>query len=426
MELAVDINVWAYAFYAITLIFSSMNLFHVFLGERKTPFALWAFSFVIHAILIGLIFLFINITWVTSLSFITGRFLISFNYKASMPKRMASVLGEFLTLFSLEAGIVALFGHNLYLTAGTYSATVATFLVLGISIYLITLFLRRFKNIVTLDDFPKSTYVVHLFIPFVSSVLLFLATYLPLNMIPYFVIALFLMNVIFFYFQDQTALAQMEKRRGASVSQEREYYFAQNELMVETVEKVKGIRHDVKLHLATLESYIKNNSEEALAYIGYLVGDVAKSEMYSDTGNISLDSIINFKLSSAKDLKIELDIFAPAEIGIENHDIVTIVGNLLDNALEAVANLSDKFINMQITYQKGNLLIRVENPFEGVVNKDFATLKSGDGHGYGLRNVREAVDKYNGTLIINHDEGVFVVKVMLYSNCKKNQLPESH
>ena len=416
MELAIDTNIWGYVFYAIVLAFCSMNLFHVFLGERKTSFVLWVSSFVIHAILVGFIFLFINITWVTSLSAMTGRFLISFNYKASMPKRIASVLGEFLTLFSLEAGIVALFGHNLYLTVGTYSASVATFLVLGISIYLITLFLRRFKNIVTLDDLPKSTYVVHLFIPFVSSVLLFLATYLPPGVIPYFVIILFLMNFIFFYIQDRAALAENEKKRGNLVNQEKEFYFAQNELMVDTVETVKGMRHDMKLHLATLKDYTVENPADAVAYIEYLMADLGESEVYSDTGNVALDSIINYKLKDARvdGVQVDLKIFAPAVIGIDTPDVVVIVGNLLANAMDAVEKVADKFINVQIVYQKENLLIKVENSFDGVVKGDFETRKSGDGHGYGLKSVRKSVEKYDGKMDIETASGVFLVKVLLY------------
>lgn len=127
-------------------------------------------------------------------------------------------------------------------------------------------------------------------------------------------------------------------------------------------------------------------------------------------------------------LKIEqyhdLKIFVPAVIGIETPDVVVILGNLLDNALEAVAKVEDKRINLYVAYQKGTLVIRIANTFDGVLKRDerlgrLMTLKSGDNHGYGMNNVRKSVDKYNGNIEIKHDDDLFAVEVLLYNRKQK-------
>jgi len=272
-------------------------------------------------------------------------------------------------------------------------------------------------------QFPTLLAIINTLILFSFYGSIILSTYLgneieliTLNFI--FLTIYLVIGLIIFYFYAKTL---REKMKMGLERQEKEYYFAQNELMVETVETVKSIRHDMKLHLATLENYIKDNPEEALAYVNHLLGDIGKSEVYSDTGNVALDSIINFKLKSVKDADIatRLDVFAPAVIGIETSDIVIIVGNLLDNAMEAVAKVDDKFINIHIAYQLGNLLIKVENPFDGVVKKDksgdLVTIKSGDGHGFGLKNVFKSAEKYYGSVDITHEGNIFTAKVLLYA-----------
>jgi sensor histidine kinase regulating citrate/malate metabolism len=193
--------------------------------------------------------------------------------------------------------------------------------------------------------------------------------------------------------------------------------------MQESLEKMKSYRHDMKIHLAALKDYTVDN-QSAADYLNTLLGDIKESEVYCNTGNIAFDSIINFKLNNAgeENIKPEITVSVPAALNIEVTDIVTIIGNLLDNALDAVAKVEEKIIRLNIRFSQGNLFINMDNTFDGKVKyvKDNAgeetcitTLKEGDQHGYGLKNIRQSVEKYNGNVEVTHTAKIFSVGLHL-------------
>jgi len=215
-------------------------------------------------------------------------------------------------------------------------------------------------------------------------------------------------------------------------TKEKEYYFAQCALMQESMERVRSIRHDMKLHLATLKDFaIGGTVKELKKYLDNLVDDIENSEVYSDTGNIALDSIINYKLRNAKsdNIMLDLSIAVPPELNIEVVDIVTVLGNLLDNALEAVEKVDKKMIKLDIEFVKGCLFVKIDNSFDGEVkysseqagaDKQILSLKSGGEHGCGLKNISQSIEKYNGYMKITHTESIFSTVVFLYVDGAKN------
>jgi len=112
---------------------------------------------------------------------------------------------------------------------------------------------------------------------------------------------------------------------------------------------------------------------------------------------------------------------------MEETDLVTILGNLLDNALEAVAKAEEKTIRLEMKYDIGSLHIALENSFNGEVkqskkggNNRLESLKGGKDHGYGLKNIISAAEKYDGTVTIDYDEKMFCVDVMIYVGMRKS------
>ena len=111
----------------------------------------------------------------------------------------------------------------------------------------------------------------------------------------------------------------------------------------------------------------------------------------------------------------------PSALDMELSDIAVILGNLLDNALDAVPRSADKTLKLDIRYDRQALFIHIENTYDGIVTCDSGgRLKSrkpsagpGD-HGHGLKNIRRAAEKYNGYVDIAHDGTVFSVTVLLY------------
>jgi len=206
-----------------------------------------------------------------------------------------------------------------------------------------------------------------------------------------------------------------------TVFPQNEYYTVHYQLMRESMEKMQSFRHDIKNHLSTLKTYsTQGNQEEILSYLNILLEDVNESELYSNTGNIAVDSIVNYKLKDAKrdGIELELNIFIPPTIDIETVDIVTILGNLLDNALEAVAKVQLKKIKLNIALDNGALLIKVENSFNGDVkyfNKmhERQIISSKSRPGNGLQNIKRTIDKYSGYVEITHSNNTFYVRILL-------------
>jgi len=226
---------------------------------------------------------------------------------------------------------------------------------------------------------------------------------------------------IIFYLYNTLSKVVAENVEFALYAKEKEYYLAQCELMQESLESIKSLRHDMKFHLATARDFTANNkAQEATDYLNSLLGSIEENEMYSNTKNIAFDSIINFKLQNAikENVKLDIKLLIPTFLHVEVADIVTIIGNLLDNALDAVSKVDDKQIKLDIEYSREILFIRVENTFDGLVEYDkdenIITRKSGKDHGRGLKNIRKSVEEYNGHVEISHNESTFSVGVLLY------------
>ena len=226
---------------------------------------------------------------------------------------------------------------------------------------------------------------------------------------------------------DTLSAAHGDRLKSALDAQEKEHYYTQCRLMQESVGQMKSIRHDIKLHLAAINGYaVEYKADKITDYITALLHDIGGAETSSDTGNTAVDSIINYKLKNAKQENIQLDIrlLVPPDFSIETTDIAIILGNLLDNALDAVAAVEEKAIKLDIEYSRQTLFIKIENTFDGAVSyagesgtgeKLIATRKTGGEHGHGLKNIKRSVEKYNGHLRIAHDSKTFSVAILLYA-----------
>jgi len=362
-----------------------------------------------------------------------GCIILTLNYKSTIARRLVAAFFSFLiVVFSVMLIGNAVFFLFPNLQIGGAAWVVVTYITLIPIGFLAATLINRFKRIKKKTAFPKIALIAPL-----STALILLVGFA--YMIAYifgigiaeevgmtFALLVFAWLIFsnFFLFDILSAKYE-EKLKSEQQAQEKEYYYTQCQLMQESAEQVKAIRHDIKIHLATLKGFTTNgNMEDIKGYLDRLVDDIEKSEVYSNTGNIAFDSIINHKLRNAKNdgIKLDLNVAVPPEIQIEVADIVTVLGNLLDNALEAVAKANEKIIKLDIKLSKGGLFVKIENSFNGEVKygeqgrgeSAIVSLKGDTQHGYGLKNIGQVIEKYNGHMKIAHSEGVFSVGVLLY------------
>lgn len=185
--------------------------------------------------------------------------------------------------------------------------------------------------------------------------------------------------------------------------------------------QTRGWRHDFKNHLQTMQAYLEMEQFPLLAhYIYELAEDYNQIDLSLKTGNAMLDATLNSKLSILKTKEIRVDATAsvPASIPVSDVDLSVMIGNLLDNAMEACMKLppQERFVRVYITKAKENLYLYVMNSADGSYRKRFGSYlstKTKRDHGYGLQRIDKVIRKYKG-YCNRQDEGtVFATEILL-------------
>ena len=185
--------------------------------------------------------------------------------------------------------------------------------------------------------------------------------------------------------------------------------------------KMRGWRHDYHNHIQVLKAHMSlNQYNQASEYLDKLEEDLTTVDTVLKTGNIMVDAILNSKLTMIMERKIQVDATAivPQDIAISGIDLSVLIGNILDNAMEAcmqVEEEKDRFIRIYIDIVKKQLYISVTNSMEGRASKTgnlFLSSKQGN-HGFGLLRIDSIVAKYNGFINRQTENGVFATEVML-------------
>lgn len=202
----------------------------------------------------------------------------------------------------------------------------------------------------------------------------------------------------------------------------------QNELVnkhydeVEAVyRKMRAWRHDYHNHIQVLKAHMElKEYEKARKYLDMLAKDLTAVDTLVKTGNVMMDAILNSKLSLMRDHEIRVDVTAivPREMSVLDVDLSVLVGNLLDNAMEAcmrIGKKEDRFIRIYIDVIKRQLYISVINSMEGHVRRNGAQLLSSKQglHGFGILRIDSIVSKYHGYINRQSEPGVFATEVTL-------------
>lgn len=202
----------------------------------------------------------------------------------------------------------------------------------------------------------------------------------------------------------------------------------QNDLVVKHFEEVQNIyremrgwKHDYHNHIQTMKAYRKLGEDKKLdEYLDNLDEDLTNVDTLIKSGNVMVDAILNSKLSLARDKKININAKAavPPELSISEIDLCIILGNLLDNAMEAclkLVNEEDRFLRVYIDIKRDQLYVSVTNTSGGNVLKQSGRYLSGKAgsHGFGLMRVDRLVDKYGGYIKRRDEEGAFSTEILL-------------
>ena len=184
--------------------------------------------------------------------------------------------------------------------------------------------------------------------------------------------------------------------------------------------QMRGWRHDYHNHIQAMLA-LTDNPEQLRRYLWTLNDDLTNVDTVLKTGNVMVDAILNSKLSLIKSKQIGVNAKAavPKELKISEVDLCVIIGNLLDNAMEAClrqAEGENRFIRVYIGVLKQQLYISVTNSTGGDTRKSgrsYLSTKGSDGHGFGLQRIDRIAEKYNGFVNRQNEPEVFATEVLL-------------
>lgn len=213
-----------------------------------------------------------------------------------------------------------------------------------------------------------------------------------------------------------------------------EFYKEQIDERKEADLNIKSIRHDMKNHLiCILECLEQENWDYAKKYVDDLLNNpnYFKNNDGINSGNIVIDALLNHKNTVMTELRIKMitHIEIPDNLEFNDVDICVILGNCLDNAIEAVSKVEDetnRVVRVEIVYRRGTLLIKITNPYIGKLKKDkhgnfLSTKADTENHGIGLTSVKNVVRKYDGIMNNRVDNHIFIVQILLYE-LRKNYI----
>jgi len=407
-------------------IYSIYKLVRAFFEERIVKRYIEVVAFVGYYVLTSLIYLFINIPIANFAVNIISIFLLTFMYVSSIKKKLLVDILTYIFMACTETLVVTLTGQLSFsiIEKNDYKS-IFGIVVINVLKYVVSMAVSGFKNIKSGNTLPVAYWISLLIIPISSLFMLmviFQSEVLIVYQVTLSVAAVLIINFTVFFLFDGLAKTYWEKQERELVKQQNKYYENQLEIINASLKNSSILRHDMKNHLRVIFADIKNgNINDAQQHITDITDAYNAGNEIIRTGYPAIDSIVNFKLQNAKQdgIKINASSTLPQGLNISSFDSTVILGNLIDNALQAVSLVTEnKFIDLVLHYSKGILLIKIANPFVNEIKKSgdnvITTKKDKENHGYGLASVKETVEKYNGTVEINPSDNIFTVKVVLY------------
>lgn len=212
-----------------------------------------------------------------------------------------------------------------------------------------------------------------------------------------------------------TALEKYEQlEKAQQLAKIRESYY-QN--LKQHEDRLRQLRHDMRNHLFIIQTLlVEKNQEQALSYLEELLDSNAlegyKRFCENETANavlrVKVDTILQANLEH--DFKIEI----PRQISIADLDLCSLLGNALDNAIEAAISAENKKIIMRCRCDKGAFMLKVINHFSGYIDKELKTTKlDKENHGFGLSSMKEIAVRYNGYLETYVSNNIFELVIFL-------------
>lgn len=235
------------------------------------------------------------------------------------------------------------------------------------------------------------------------------------------IVLLAVSNAALFYLLEYQQREAEEKNRARLIHQQMTGQVAYYRELAERQKISNKTMHDLKNQMFALRESMKNAPEKALRLMDDISGRVFAASPMVITGNEAVDSLINYKRQQMEEKQIRYTqaVYVPSSVSYDPLDLCVLLGNLLDNAIEANMKLppEERFVTLNMTQQETCLSLTVSNAAAGSSPAGGDSLpttkKDKELHGFGMTSVREIASKYRGNFAFQSGNNEFTAYVIL-------------
>ena len=291
-----------------------------------------------------------------------------------------------------------------------------SFLLISIECFILTLFnTRKCKTIDTRSALILSIifFIVHFYQAFSNK-----GTWLENAIGNTLLIVILYLTYIMFYLATKEYNKKLEYQIIANQSNQK---LEQISLLNNSYEDFKKIRHEIKNQYAIMAMLLEKKEYNKLEEIfGSFNNQLLNVVKFYDCGNEVVNQLLNIEASKAKskNIKVDFNVAVSSKLNIDDSDIISLLSNLIDNALEAIEryNYQDTGVILKMWEQNGNLFIMTQNKvLEDQIDLNNLSTKKldKDSHGYGLKIIEKIVNKYKGYIKFSIKNQFFIVDVYI-------------
>lgn len=207
------------------------------------------------------------------------------------------------------------------------------------------------------------------------------------------------------YIEQENALLKMEK----------EYQKQKYEDIIRQSDQIRKLRHDYKNNFLVIRSLITdNNTDKAIQIINKDIDQINAARSHIQTNNEVVNAIVNTKMSVALAKGIKVSFISISDFdGIDDFDLCNLISNMFDNAITAVQDCEEKFIDIEISKRDEHYTVKMSNSISKSVledNPELSTTKNNKAaHGLGMKIMKDITDRYNGELDYYEEDEIFYV-----------------
>ena len=376
-------------------------------------------SYIFAVVITTLVYLVFNNPVFNLISTLLGLIIIAIAYDGTLKNKILFPL--YVLALGCLIDLVVYASLNRILDYNNYSAYASILsLLLLLAAELITRRFLRKNEKAELSNRHWMLYIASLSVCIITSLIIFIDRTISPFSLSIVCGAFLLVNINIAYLIDDLVNSSKDALENQVLSDQMKAYEREIKLQNERVENLRSFKHDMKRHVYEMAALAETGDTRLIKkYVSELDDYLNEAGVIVDSGNTGLDTVLNYMLQRAIDKNIQVNcrVVVPRELELSNYDMNIILGNLIENAIEALDSVPNPRIDLVISFLKDSLIIELSNTNSHKVKfKDglpVTTKKPASEHGYGIRNVKRILDKYTSTIDFDCSESRFTVRILI-------------